>query len=283
MAVAVSSVTLSSRAWTSPVLDGQLYGEPLTFGGRVFVATENDTVYALSATSGAVRVVDPCRHARAFGLAPLRQHLPHRGDHRHPGDRRDALGSLRRRRRGGRREPRETSSVGLDTATGKAELTQDVDPAGSKPAALLQRTGLTLDAGRVVFGYGGNYGDCGSYHGWVIVGARGRRHPGGRSTSTRPRARARAPSGWAARPPSWTPSRQHLGRPPGTARSLVVPRLRRQRLGARALAVAHPPPVLRPVLVGRQQRQPTSTSPPRPPCSPTARWWPPASRGLSTC
>jgi len=59
--------------------------------------------------------------------------------------------------------------VGLDTATGKTELTQDVDPAGSKPAALLQRTALTLDGGRVVFGYGGNYGDCGSYHGWVIA------------------------------------------------------------------------------------------------------------------
>jgi hypothetical protein len=27
---------------------------------------------------------------------------------------------------------------------------------------------LTLDAGRVVFGYGGNYGDCGAYRGWVV-------------------------------------------------------------------------------------------------------------------
>ena len=54
VAAAVSSVTLSSRAWTSPTLDGQLYGEPLVSGGRVFVATENDTVYALSATNGAV-------------------------------------------------------------------------------------------------------------------------------------------------------------------------------------------------------------------------------------
>ncbi len=59
--------------------------------------------------------------------------------------------------------------VGLDAATGKTELTQDVDPAGSTPAALLQRTGLTLDGGRVVFGYGGNYGDCGSYRGWVLA------------------------------------------------------------------------------------------------------------------
>jgi hypothetical protein len=58
--------------------------------------------------------------------------------------------------------------VGLDTATGKVEVSQDVDPAGSSPAALLQRTGLALDSNRVVFGYGGNYGDCSTYHGWVV-------------------------------------------------------------------------------------------------------------------
>jgi hypothetical protein len=58
--------------------------------------------------------------------------------------------------------------VGLSTATGHIELKQNVDPSGSTPSALLQRTGLTLDAGRVVFGYGGNYGDCSTYHGWVI-------------------------------------------------------------------------------------------------------------------
>jgi hypothetical protein len=58
--------------------------------------------------------------------------------------------------------------VALDLASGKREVNQDVDPAGAAPAALLQRTGLTLDSGRVVFGYGGNYEDCGSYHGWVV-------------------------------------------------------------------------------------------------------------------
>ena len=34
----------SRRAWTSPILDGQLYGEPLVADGRVVAATENDTV-----------------------------------------------------------------------------------------------------------------------------------------------------------------------------------------------------------------------------------------------
>ena len=54
VAAGVSSVVTGARAWTSPTLDGQLYGEPLVFGERIYVATENDTVYALSATTGAI-------------------------------------------------------------------------------------------------------------------------------------------------------------------------------------------------------------------------------------
>src|SRR6202042_3353872 len=51
-----SGVTFNppNLAWTSAVLDGQVYGEPLEATGRVFVATENDTVYALAANTGAV-------------------------------------------------------------------------------------------------------------------------------------------------------------------------------------------------------------------------------------
>jgi hypothetical protein len=42
-------------AWTSPSLDGQLYGEPLVEDGRVIVATENNTVYS---ALGEIFVVD---------------------------------------------------------------------------------------------------------------------------------------------------------------------------------------------------------------------------------
>ena len=44
----------SRRAWTSPILDGQLYGEPLVADGRVVAATENDTVYVMAADSGQI-------------------------------------------------------------------------------------------------------------------------------------------------------------------------------------------------------------------------------------
>src|SRR4029077_15349610 len=59
--------------------------------------------------------------------------------------------------------------VGLNTATGHRELTRRVDPPGQDPTAILQRTGLTLTNGKVVFGFGGNYGDCSTYRGRLVA------------------------------------------------------------------------------------------------------------------
>ena len=42
------------KLWASPTLDGDVYAQPLAVGGRIIIATENDSVYALNATSGAV-------------------------------------------------------------------------------------------------------------------------------------------------------------------------------------------------------------------------------------
>src|SRR4051794_41802236 len=39
------------RTWTQQ-FDGQVYAEPLAVGNRVYVATENNTVYALNASNG---------------------------------------------------------------------------------------------------------------------------------------------------------------------------------------------------------------------------------------
>ena len=58
--------------------------------------------------------------------------------------------------------------AGLSRATGRVEMTTDVDPPGADTAALLQRTGLNLARGRVVFGFGGNDGDCATYRGRVV-------------------------------------------------------------------------------------------------------------------
>ncbi len=168
IATGVTAVTTTARAWTSPALDGNLYGEPLVASGDVYVATENDTVYALSPSTGAVQWSThvaspvpasdlPCGDVTpTVGITGTPVIDPSRGEifvvadeltHGRPGH----------------------VLVGLNATSGAVELTQNVDPPGAAPSALLQRTGLTLDAGRVVFGMGGNYGDCASYRGRVVA------------------------------------------------------------------------------------------------------------------
>jgi outer membrane protein assembly factor BamB len=168
VATSIASVNVSSPAWTSPTLDGQLYGEPLVSGGRVYVATENDTVSALSATTGAVIWSTHLGTAVPSSSLPCGDISPTVGVTGTPviDETRGEIFVVADELVSG--SPAH-HLVGLSTASGKTELSQDVDPAGSTPAALLQRTGLTLDAGRVVFGYGGNYGDCSTYHGWVMA------------------------------------------------------------------------------------------------------------------
>jgi outer membrane protein assembly factor BamB len=166
VATSVTAVNTRTRAWTSPTLDGDIYGEPLVYAGRVYVATENDTVYALSSATGAIVWSDhlgtpvPSNSLACGNIAPTVGITgtpvidPQRGEIFVVADEMVNGGPAH-------------MLAGLATASGRTEITQDVDPPGADPAALLQRTGLTLDGGRVVFGMGGNYGDCGSYRGRV--------------------------------------------------------------------------------------------------------------------
>ena len=68
--------------------------------------------------------------------------------------------------------------VGLNMYTGTTLLDEDVDPPGQPTSAILQRTGLNLSNGNVVFGYGGNDGDCSTYSGWVASAPEGGGTPG---------------------------------------------------------------------------------------------------------
>jgi polyvinyl alcohol dehydrogenase (cytochrome) len=164
----VGSVNTSTRAWTSPTLDGEIYGEPLAFDGRVYVATEDDTVYALAAGTGAVvwsthlgtpvPASDlPCGDITpTVGITGTPVIDPSRGEIFVVAD--ELVDG----------KPAHMLT-GLATASGTTELRQDVDPAGANTAALLQRTGLTLDDGRVIFGMAGNFGDCSSYKGRLFA------------------------------------------------------------------------------------------------------------------
>jgi outer membrane protein assembly factor BamB len=179
--VHAASTTLSPTqpAWTSPVLDGELYGEPLVADGRVVAATENDTVYVLAANSGQVlwsthlATPVPSQDLPCGDISPevgitgtpvidLRRHeIFVDADTLIDGP--AASGGV------------EASHVlfGLDLFTGQIELDQSAMPdVGEDELAQLQRPGLALDHGDVVIAYGQNAGDCpgpnGPAYGFVV-------------------------------------------------------------------------------------------------------------------
>lgn len=164
-----SAPVAPSQDWQVGPLDGRVYGQPLVYGSRVYVATENDTVYALDAASGAIvwqRHVATAVPSGQLGC----------------GDISPTVGI--------------TSTPVIDPATGRIYVVADtwsgstivhdmyalnlsdgtlgagpisVEPPGDTPKDQLQRASLALDAGKVIVGYGGNDGDCGSYHGWLVA------------------------------------------------------------------------------------------------------------------
>jgi len=162
--------TNPTAAWTSPALDGSLYGQPLIYSNRVFAATENDSVYALAADTGAV--LWSTHVATAFNPATV-LHLcgditPTVGITGTPvidAARSEIFVVATEQVPGGASH----HLIGLNLYTGAIDLDEDIDPAAVvAPAYELQRVSLGLTAGRVIIGMGGNSGDCGTYHGLVI-------------------------------------------------------------------------------------------------------------------
>jgi outer membrane protein assembly factor BamB len=155
--------------WISPALGGAIFGEPLVYKGLVIVVTESNDVYGLSESTGHV-----VWHRNAGPAVPSSA-LP-------CGDISPTVGI--------------TSTPVIDPATGTLYAVADVwdsahakathelwafnaqtgapttypvavDPPFANPLNQLQRTALNLDGGHVLFGYGGNAGDCGTYWGWL--------------------------------------------------------------------------------------------------------------------
>lgn len=161
-----------SVAWKA-ALHGAVYAQPVVVGGRVFVATEDDYVYALALTTGRViwraSVGSPLTHVQAYAgcgdIDPLGITSTPVVDR--------ATGTLYVV--GETSDGADPPSVarrlfGLDMATGRVISTADADPTGGgdRQIDLLQRPALVLDAGRVDVAFGGLFGDCGYYHGWVV-------------------------------------------------------------------------------------------------------------------
>ena len=162
-----TSLSPLSSAWTSPVLNGQIFGEPLESTGRVYVATEGDTVYALGADSGAVLWSTVVGHPVPNGDLPCGDISPTVGITSTPAIDR-SLGEIFVVDDELDNNAPAHFLVALNMYNGAVLMRQNVDPPGAVTSAILQRTALSLDQGNVVFGYGGNAGDCSTYHGWVV-------------------------------------------------------------------------------------------------------------------
>ena len=149
-------------AWTAS-LDGAVYGEPLGVVGRVVVATEGDSVYALDPANGHVV------WRRHLGTPVPLSSLPCGNI--------DPLGitstPVYDRTSGSLFVVAEISGprhvlFALDASTGVVRWSRSVDLAGDNPLAHQQRAALALGNGYVYVGFGGLAGDCGAYRGKVV-------------------------------------------------------------------------------------------------------------------
>ena len=149
------------RTWTRQV-DAPVYGEPLALGSRVYVATENNTVYALRARNGKVAWRRHLGSPVDGSTLPCGNILPTTGITGTPaisGGSLYVVAFLSGYRH---------VLFGLSLAKGKVEMRHGVDAPGSDPRVHQQRSALSVSKGRVYVPYGGLAGDCGPYKGRVV-------------------------------------------------------------------------------------------------------------------
>ena len=155
--------TRLTRLWVTP-LDGAVYAEPLVVAGRVVVATENDTLYALDARTGRVQwrlsvgspvplAALPCGNIDPLGITGTPVYDPRTGLVFAVAEITGPAHIL----------------VGVDLKTGHLRVRRAIDPPGTDPQAHQQRGALALWGDRVYIPFGGLLGDCGAYHGLLVA------------------------------------------------------------------------------------------------------------------
>jgi polyvinyl alcohol dehydrogenase (cytochrome) len=168
----------STQAWRAG-LDGAVYGQPVIEDGRIFAATEDDTVYALDGHDGhvlwsthvgtpltGVQAATGCGDVDPLGITSTPAIDPATGTVYVVAE--VASGS-------GASAVVHHQLIGLDPYSGAPVSSADADPpvgstapAGQDAKWLQQRAALAVANGRVYVAYGGLSGDCGVYHGWVV-------------------------------------------------------------------------------------------------------------------
>jgi outer membrane protein assembly factor BamB len=152
--------------WVTPVLDGALVAEPVVSGGCLIVATENDSVYAFDAFSGAQRW-----HIRLGMPVPASQ-LPC-GDISPSGVTSTPVVSSN--------QSAVWVSAFVETKHGPVHRLFEVaikdgtvlrrvsvSLPGLRSVLEQQRAGLVMSAGNVYVGFGGLFGGCGMYRGAIV-------------------------------------------------------------------------------------------------------------------
>ncbi|MDQ6878286.1 MAG: PQQ-like beta-propeller repeat protein, partial [Candidatus Dormibacteraeota bacterium] len=157
-------------AWTSPTLDGQVLASPLVYGSSAYVATENNTLYALSTADGSVQWSVHTLTPEASNVLPCGNISPSVGVTGTPvidpaGDAGNGVLFMV----GMTSEPH-YRLWGIDLVTHAIVFNSTVDPATISIQG--QRGALAISGGNVYIPYGGRWGDCyaGStpYYGIVI-------------------------------------------------------------------------------------------------------------------
>jgi outer membrane protein assembly factor BamB len=158
------------QAW-SRQLDGALYAEPLALGDRVYVATENNTVYALNARTGHIAWKRHLGRPVVASTLPCGNIEPVTGITGTPaisGGTLYVVAFVNGYRH---------VLFGLRLHGGKVRLKRNVDAPGSDPRVHQERSALSVANGRVYVPFGGLTGDCGPYKGRVVsVKTQGKPH-----------------------------------------------------------------------------------------------------------
>ena len=170
-----------ARDWSSPTLDGRVYAEPLYVNGQLLVATENDTVYALDAKTGAIawqtslgNAVSPswptfqCGNIDPIGVTSTPVVDAANGVLYAVGLTWDGstTSSIHY----------QLSAINLNSGTpapGAILWQEAIVPAATgftfNPYDQGQRGALGFNNGVVYIPFGGRAGDCGTYRGWVTA------------------------------------------------------------------------------------------------------------------
>jgi outer membrane protein assembly factor BamB len=146
-------------------LDGAVYAQPLVIGTQLIVATEANSLYSLDTQTGkeqwhanfgkpVPRSALPCGNIDPLGITGTPVYDPATSLIFAVAEVTGPSHQL----------------VGVDLKTGQVKVRRSADPAGMKEIAPhQQRAALSVSQGLVYIAYGGLYGDCGNYHGWVVA------------------------------------------------------------------------------------------------------------------